>query len=165
MSGLRNRLEEVIRRYERAETLVKSYKSGEIDDDLLGKEFRQLRKDRKKVDKENHAYIQSQRSAYLGSRAMDDEPDGDSVGSRDTEDGAESYDEDEDSYDEEEEDEEEDEDEDDDEDGEEEEDEGKEAENDGSNQEQGVEDAEAAPAMTRRERKLWKRYGSFWDSA
>ena len=161
MSGLRNRLEEVIRRYEKAETLVKSYKSGEIDDEHLGKEFRQLRKDRKNVDKDNHAYIQNQRSTYLGSRADADEPDGDSVGSRDTEDGAESYDEDEDSYYDEES-----EDDDDEEEGAmEEEDEGKVEETDGSNQEEAVEDAEAAPSMTRKERKLWKSYGSFWNSA
>ncbi len=182
MSGLRNRLEEVIRRYETAETLVKKYKKGEIDEENLGKEFRQLRKDRKNVDRNNYTFIQAQRSEFLGSSGHGGEEDGVSLGSRDTEEGEEEEEDGSEMYnDEEEEEEEEDDDEevctDEDEDGEEEdvheEEDGTAAagaraenvQNNGSNQGATAEDAGASPPMTKSERKLWKRYGAFWESA
>lgn len=136
---LRNRLDEVIRRYEKASTLVKKYKKGEVSEEELGHGFHGLREERRLVDENNRMYLREQRRVHLGEKV------------------AKQYEEEDVSEDEEEEEEEEDQEESDlDED---------EDEDEGDNSDR-VDVTEApTAAVDKREAKLWKQYGEFWDSA
>lgn len=152
---LRNRLEEVINRYEKASTLVKKYKEGAIGDEELGQGFQTLRKDRKAVDEHNRAYLREQRRMHLGEQAAqamedDEEEEGVQDGEDDDMDEDGSY-----------------EDEDDDEEEEEEEGEEDTLNIAGSGSRDGGEPAVAAarPSMSKKEEKLWRQYGSFWNSS
>lgn len=145
---LRNRLEEVINRYERATQLVKSYKEGELSEDVLGSEFKKLREDRKAVHKNNQSYIKEQRRLHLGPKVAEElEKDEEKEEEEETV-GSEEVDEDDDSYEDEEDEEEE------------EEEEEKLSAIDGSPMGDNVEDATVE--MSKSEKKLWKQYGSFW---
>ena len=135
---LRNRLEEVIRRYEKASTLVKKYKDGEVSEEELGHGFHGLREERRLVDENNRMYLREQRRVHLGEKvAKQYEEEGVSE-----DDEQEEEDEDESDIDE---------------------DEGEDEDADeGDNTDQV--DVKDAPT-DKREAKLWKQYGEFWDSA
>jgi hypothetical protein len=139
---LRNRLEEVIRRYEKASTLVKKYKEGEVSEEELGHGFHGLREERRLVDENNRMYLQEQRRVHLGEKVAREYEEGLSE-----DDEQEEEDEEESDLDEEDEEEEE------------------EDADEGDNTDQ-VDVTEAPSAsVDKREAKLWKQYGEFWDSA
>lgn len=155
---LRNRLEEVISRYEKASTLVKNYKEGAISEDDLGKGFKRLRKERKAVDEHNRSYIREQRRLHLGDElARKAEEEEDSVEAAETL-GSDEVDDDDESY--------EDEDYDEDEDGDYDEhgeiDAAPSAQDSSAQGEDTA--ATAKPTRSIKEKKLWRQYGSFWDS-
>lgn len=70
---LKNRLEEVINRYERAHNIVKEYKEGRLSKDELGNAFTQLSEDRKNVDRHNREYLDQQRRLHLSHRALEED--------------------------------------------------------------------------------------------
>jgi GTP-sensing pleiotropic transcriptional regulator CodY len=70
---LKNRLQEVISRYERASQLVKGFKEGTLSEAELGNSFKQLRKERKRVDLHNRRFLMEQRRQYLGEEVDDDD--------------------------------------------------------------------------------------------
>lgn len=137
---LRNRLEEVINRYEKASNLVKNYKEGAISEDDLGKGFKRLRKERKAVDQNNRTYIQEQRRLYLGHNIEEEDEDESVEASEEAEDDEDTYEDEE--YEEEE--------------------EGSEKLPPTSSAHGDEKEVTAKPS--RKEEKLWRQYGSFWDS-
>lgn len=72
---LKNRLEEVIRRYERASQLVKGYKEGTLSEEELGRSFKQLRKDRKAVDLHNRRFLIQERRRHSREEEVVDDND------------------------------------------------------------------------------------------
>lgn len=170
---LRNRLEEVIRRYDQAASLVEKYQKGEVSEEELGSNFQRLRDERRSIDEENRAFILAQRRAQWGEAAaaqyeqelaeMDEEETED-----DDNDEYESDDSGDDMDDSEMDTEEEDEHEakedivkDDEEEEVAEEEEDVPIAPDGANRAEGQEEEDAS----KREKKLWKEYGSFWRPA
>lgn len=163
---LRNRLEEVIQRYEKAAQALKSYKDGRLSEDELGNTFTNLRKERKAVDENNRNYIKEQRRIFLGPKAAaelekqeEEEHQVDDV-------DEDSY---EDSYEDEEEEEDEEEDEEEEEEEAAEEEDAKEEQDgqDGSNDTGVDEEIDGVPTKSirgRREKKLWKQYGPLWEA-
>lgn len=143
---LKNRLEEVIKRYEKASTLVQSYKEGHINEEDLGQGFKTLRKQRKEVDDHNRNYIRQQRQLYMGDDgsnegADEEQVEAETVSSNTVEDN----------------------DDDDQEEYEEDDDEGVDMDIDAQgNGEAAGEDA--GHEQDPEERRLWRQYGSFWQS-
>lgn len=70
---LKNRLEEVINRYERASRIVKRYKEGELSEEELTRSFKQLRKDRKLVDLHNRRFLTEERRRCNRMHDIDEE--------------------------------------------------------------------------------------------
>ena len=136
---LKNRLEEVIKRYEKASTLVQRYKDGDLNDEDLGRGFKRLRRERSAVDDHNRSYIQEQRRLVMGDETSQEGADEESVDETETIDDDDSASGEDDVE-------------------EEEEDEGEgEGEEEGGHG--GVEEADMEDP---RERRLWRQYGSFW---
>jgi hypothetical protein len=133
---LKNRLEEVINRYEKASTLVQHYKDGEINDEELGRGFKRLRRERKEVDDHNRNYIREQRRLIMQedtSREGADEAsvDADAVSDRDNDHDSVDNDDDE-------------------------------ANNDDDVDQEEEQGAEDGTVEDPEERRLWRQYGSFW---
>lgn len=144
---LRNRLQEVISRYEKAAEALKNYKDGRLSEDDLESTFTNLRKDRKAVDKNNRNYINEQRRIFLGDAELENQEGEDEEEEQYIDDDADSY-EDEDTHE-----------------VEEEEEVGE--EKTGSNDTDANEEVNAVPTnfkRGRREEKLWKQYGPLWDA-
>ena len=171
---LRNRLDEVIRRYDRATSLVRQFQDGEMSEEELSSKFKRLRDERRSIDEHNRVFLLEERRSQLDetiegandaqlSEACEDLT-GSDVGEIDCESEEEDLEEgseEEEGFEEEDSSEDEDSEE---EDSEEEEE--SEEENDVAMEPDGGNGAEVEGKKPRRKRedKLWEEYGSFWRS-
>ena len=168
---LRNRLDEVIRRYDRATSLVRQFQDGEMSEEELSSKFERLREERRSIDENNRVFLLEERMAQMGetttdgSEACEDltgsdagEIDCESEEEDSEEEGGEASEEEEDSEEEFQ------------SDSEEEEEGGicedAEEENDVAMEPDGDNGAAVEGKKPRRQRedKLWEEYGSFWRS-
>lgn len=173
---LRNRLDEVIRRYDRATSLVRQFQDGELSEEELGSRFKRLREERRSIDEHNRVFLSEERRSQLGETIEVSEGCEDLTGSEEVEIDCDLEEEDSDKEEEDESGEEEGSEEE--EDSEEEDSESDEEEEDGICEEDAEEENDVAmepdgdngaaverkKPSRKREDKLWEEYGSFWRS-
>lgn len=63
---LRNRLDEVIKRYDQAACIVTNFQDGKMSEEELASNFKKLRKERRSIDEHNRAFLVEERRLQWG---------------------------------------------------------------------------------------------------